>query len=326
MIIVTGGAGFIGSNLVAALNKQGDNDIIIVDSLKRADKIKNLVNLKIADYIDKDDFIEHLTSNRLAGNIDALFHLGACSDTMEQDGQYMMRNNYDYSKSLLHYCQRRKIPFLYASSASVYGGGQQFEEQFEYESPLNVYGYSKYLFDQYVRRLLPKSESQIVGFRYFNVYGTHEQHKGRMASVAYHFCNQFKETGKVNLFEGNNGYENGQQLRDFVYVDDTVEVKLFFYRHPDKSGIYNVGTGKCQSFNDVASAVINSCNNEQLTTEAMIAQGLINYIPFPEALVGKYQNYTQANISRLREAGYEKDFNTVEQGVKKYVAILNPLQ
>ena len=321
--VVTGAAGFIGSNLVKALNQRGETNIIAVDNLSKADKFRNLADCEIADYLDKEDFIESLIDGDFDGEIKAVLHEGACSDTMETDGRYMMQNNYRYTLALLDHCQDEEVPFLYASSASVYGGGGVFKESREYESPLNVYAYSKFLFDQVVRRRWEQRTAQIVGFRYFNVYGPREQHKGRMASVAYHFFNQYRADGCVKLFEGCDGYANGGQRRDFVSVEDVVKVNLYFLDHPEQSGIFNLGTGNAQSFNDVAVAAINTlrvANNESvLTPEQMLAQKIIQYIPFPDALRGKYQSYTQADIAALRGAGYAAPFLTVEQGTARYV-------
>ena len=322
--IVTGAAGFIGSNLVKALNARGESDIIAVDNLKNADKFRNLVDCDIADFLDKADFLKKIQDGAFDGQVSAVLHQGACSDTMETDGRYMMENNYHYTLSLLNYCQNKNIPFLYASSASVYGGGSVFRESRECEAPLNVYAYSKFLFDQIVRRRWHRRSGQIVGLRYFNVYGSGEAHKGRMASVAYHFFNQYRAEGRVRLFEGCDGYANGGQLRDFVSIEDVVKVNMHFLDSPDRSGIFNLGTGQAQSFNDVAVATINTLRSAQRTPAANLAelqqQGLISYIPFPEQLRGKYQSYTQADIGALRNAGYTEPFLNVEQGVARYVA------
>ncbi len=322
-IIVTGAAGFIGSNLVRALNARGETDIIAVDNLSRADKFRNLVDCDIADFIDKRDFLERLVRGEFDGGIDAVMHQGACSDTMETDGRYMMENNYRYSLGLLDFCLDEEVPFIYASSAAVYGGGREFREERSCESPLNVYGYSKFLFDQAVRRRFADAGAQIAGFRYFNVYGRNEAHKGRMASVAWHGLQQFRDGGKVRLFEGSDGYGDGGQLRDFICVDDVIKVNLHFLDNPDRSGIFNVGTGRAQPFNDVAMAVINACRSHEgkpaLSLAEMTAQGLLEYIPFPEQLKGKYQSYTQADMGALRRAGYTAPFTGVEEGVGAYV-------
>ena len=324
MIVVTGGAGFIGANIVKGLNERGIEDVIVVDNLEKAEKFYNITDCEIADYIDKRDFIARIENGTFNHKIEAIFHGGACSDTMEHNGLYMMSNNYDYSKTLLHYCQDNNAQFIYASSASVYGSGSVFKVERQYEAPLNVYGYSKFLFDQYVRRIMPKAKAQITGFRYFNVYGPREQHKGRMASVAFHFFNQYSKDGKVRLFEGIEGYANGAQLRDFISVEDVVSVNFYFLDNPNKSGIFNVGTGRAQQFNDMATASVNtvrkSRGEDTLTLEQMQQQDIIEYIPFPDALRGKYQSFTEADISGLRGAGYDKDFYTVEQGVERYVS------
>jgi ADP-L-glycero-D-manno-heptose 6-epimerase len=322
--IVTGAAGFIGSNLVKALNARGETSIIAVDNLKSADKFKNLADCDIADYLDKNEFIRKLAEGYFDGLVERVLHQGACSDTMATDGCYVMENNYRYSLELLNYCQKEEIPYLYASSASVYGGGKVFKESREHEAPLNVYAYSKFLFDQVVRRRRKKQTAQVVGLRYFNVYGPREQHKGRMASVAYHFFNQYHTDGHVKLFEGCDGYANGGQLRDFVSVEDAVKVNMHFVDHPEQSGIFNLGTGKAQSFNDVAVATINAMHISRggvaLTMEDMLREGAICYTPFPPQLKGKYQSYTQADISALRAAGYAEPFLDVGQGVSRYVA------
>ena len=321
--IVTGACGFIGANLVKGLNERGVTNILAVDNLSRADKFVNLTDCEIGDYLDKQEFLDVVDAGQLDGAVHAVLHQGACSDTMETDGRYMMANNYRYSATLLDFCLDQEVPLLYASSASVYGGGGVFREAREFEAPLNVYGYSKFLFDQVVRRRLPDAASQLVGFRYFNVYGPREQHKGRMASVAFHFFNQFQAEGRVRLFEGCDGYADGEQRRDFVSIDDVVKVNLFFLERPELSGIFNLGTGRAQSFNDVAAATVNACRAAKgeaaLSLAELKAQGLIEYVAFPQALVGKYQSYTEADLSQLRAAGYRDEFATVEQGVAAYV-------
>ena len=327
-IIVTGAAGFIGSNIVKALNERGITDIVAVDNLSRAEKFRNLADCDILHYLDKHEFIrqvrEHILPYR---DIRAVFHQGACSDTMNHDGLYMMDNNYQYSLDLLDWCQDERIPFLYASSAAVYGGGGVFSEAREYESPLNVYGYSKFLFDQVVRRRSAAGLSaQVAGFRYFNVYGAREQHKERMASVAFHHFHQYRKLGHVTLFGGWDGYADGAQSRDFVSVEDVIKVNLFFFDHPEKSGIFNLGTGRSQPFNDLAAATVNACRAAEgkppLSLDELVKEELIRYSPFPDALKGKYQSYTKADISRLRDAGYQDSFYSVEEGVSRYVQTL----
>ena len=309
MHVVTGGAGFIGSNLVRALIDRGHDDVVVVDDLEDGHKFVNIADLPIADYLDKDDFLERLESDKAFGkSIRVILHEGACSATTEWDGRYMMRNNYGYSQRLLHHCLERGTPYIYASSAAVYGASQVFTEQTNNELPLNVYGYSKLQFDRYVRRVAATPGSQVVGLRYFNVYGPREQHKGSMASVAFHFNNQIIADGEARLFEGSGGYGDGEQLRDFVHVDDVCAVNLWFLDNPDVSGIFNAGTGRAQSFNDVANAVI-----------AWHDKGKIRYIPFPEHLEGAYQSFTQADLSQLRAAGCDVEFRTVETGVKDYL-------
>ena len=320
-IIVTGAACFIGSNLVKALNRRGETDIIAVDDLTEGDKVRNLADCDIADYLDKRDFVERYARGGF-GVVRALFHQGACSSTLEGDGRYLMDNNYRYSCDLLEASLKLGVPFIYASSAAVYGAGRDFRELREYERPLNAYGYSKFLFDQRVRRALPQARSQIVGLRYFNVYGPREQHKGRMASVAFHCFEQFRASGKVQLFGEYGDYPAGGHLRDFVYVDDVARVNLHFLDNPGRSGIFNLGSGRAQPFNDVALAVINSLRAQQdqppLDLQQAIAQGLLEYVEFPGSLRGKYQCYTCADIAFLREAGYRAPMLGVEEGVERY--------
>jgi ADP-L-glycero-D-manno-heptose 6-epimerase len=324
--VVTGAAGFIGSNLVKALNARGESRILAVDDLADADKFRNLVDCDIADYVDKDEFLSRLTDGDFDDDIAAMLHQGANSDTMATDGRYMLANNYRYSVRLLDHCQDNDIPFLYASSAAVYGAGPAFREERACEAPLNVYGYSKFLFDQYVRRVLPERTAQVAGFRYFNVYGPREAHKGRMASVVWHFFNQYRASGKVQLFEGSGGYAAGDQCRDFVSVEDVVKVNLDFLDHPERSGIYNLGTGAAATFNAVATATINACRAADGAPALPFADlhraGAIEYIAFPSALAGKYQSFTQADLSRLRAAGYAAPLQAVEQGVPRCVEAL----
>lgn len=325
MIIVTGAAGFIGSNIIKGLNARGHNNILAVDDLTQGDKFINLSNLDIADYMHKDEFRQLVLNNNLP-NINAVIHQGACSDTTESNGHYMMDNNYRVTLELFNYCQSKRIPFLYASSAAVYGAGPNYSEYPNNEGPLNVYGYSKYLFDQVLRRKLKDLTAPVVGLRYFNVYGPNEQHKGRMSSVALHNMGQFKENGYVKLFGGYDGYENGQQQRDFIYVDDVVDVNMHFLENTSVSGIFNCGTGKAQPFNDVASAVVNNLRTlkgeKTLSLQQLVQEKFIRYIDFPEDLKGKYQSHTQACLNNLRSAGYDKPFLDVNQGVSRYIKYL----
>lgn len=319
--VVTGAAGFIGANLVKGLNAQGITDILAVDDLTQGDKFRNLVDCRITDYLDKDEFLARVKAGAFRRGVKAILHQGACSDTTASDGRYVMDTNYAYSCTLLDFCAAEMIPLIYASSAATYGALTGFREQADCEGPLNVYGYSKLLFDQQVRRLTPGGP-QVVGLRYFNVYGDREQHKGRMASVAYHFFNQYRAEGQVRLFEGSAGYGNGEQRRDFVSVEDVVKVNLHFLQNPGRSGIFNCGSGAAQSFNDVAVATVNTCRaaagEPALALADLQKKGVIRYIPFPGDLKGKYQSYTQADLTALRAAGYAGQFLTVEQGVARY--------
>ncbi|NDC60805.1 MAG: ADP-glyceromanno-heptose 6-epimerase [Betaproteobacteria bacterium] len=325
-IVVTGAAGFIGSNLVRGLNARGIHDILAVDDLRDGDKFRNLADLQIADYMDHAVFYERF-ANRAFGQIEAVFHQGACSDTMETDGRYMMDNNYGVSCQLWAACQAQATRLLYASSAATYGGSSGFVETPAFEKPLNVYGYSKLLFDQRMRREMgvdfQRNQAQVVGFRYFNVYGPREQHKGRMASVAFHQFHQFMQDGCVKLFGEYGGYPAGEQARDFVFIDDVVAVNLWFFEHPQLSGLFNLGTGRAQPFNELALAVVNAARDQQdqpsLALPEAVAQQLIRYIPFPDALRGKYQCFTQADLQALRSTGCDHVFADVSTGVSSYM-------
>ncbi|HEX7053338.1 MAG TPA: ADP-glyceromanno-heptose 6-epimerase [Burkholderiales bacterium] len=315
--IVTGAAGFIGSRLIEGLNRRGIAEIIAVDNLAQGEKFRNLAGCEIADYVDQSQLISSL--EKYEGAVEAVLHQGACSDTMESDGRYMMENNYAYSRRLLEWCQEEEIPLIYASSASVYGAGPDYREERACERPLNVYAYSKFLFDQVVRGMLRESRAQVVGLRYFNVYGPNEAHKGRMASVAWHAYKQLLAEGKVKLFVGSEGYRDGEQRRDFVHVDDCVAVNLWFLERRGASGIFNCGTGRAQTFNRLACAVINAVQGTQLTLHDAVAKGLIEYIAFPPQLEGKYQSFTEADLAKLRAAGYPGELMDVDKGVAAYV-------
>ena len=309
MIIVTGGAGFIGSNIVKELNNRGRSDILIVDNLGKSDKYKNLIGLKYADYCHKDIFFDNITNIE----IEAVFHEGACSDTMEYDVNYMMNNNYEYSKALLAECVSRNIPFIYASSASTYGAGKKgFVEGDEYESALNPYAFSKLSFDRYARPIMAKTKSKIIGLRYFNVYGAQENHKGKMASIIYQMYNQIKKDGQIKLFKGTEGYIDGGQKRDFIYVKDVVKVNLYCLDNEVENGVYNCGTGHAHSFNEVAAAVIEA-----------VGHGKVEYIDMPEVLRDKYQSYTQADTTKLNKSGYNGGFTELKKAVKEYCEILS---
>lgn len=306
MIVVTGGAGMIGSNLVMALNGEGRDDILVVDDLTDGTKFANLVEARIADYQDKDDFLARILAGEEMG-IEVIFHQGACSSTTEWDGRFMMKVNYEYTKALWHYCRTRKIPFLYASSASVYGGGSVFREEAAFEAPLNVYGWSKKLFDDHLRRNLREGDPPAVGLRYFNVYGPRETHKGTMASVAFHLFHQVRRGENPKLFGAWDGFGPGEQSRDFVHVEDVAAVNLWCW-HKGVSGIFNCGTGRSQPFRTVAESVI-----------AGLGKGAIEYVDFPDHLKGRYQSFTRADMSKLRAAGYNGAFRDVETGVREYV-------
>lgn len=327
-IVVTGGAGFIGSNLVQALNRRGLSEILVVDDLTDGDKMRNLSDLIISDYMDKREFLAAVSADRLPHSlrsVRAVLHQGACTDTMATDGAFVLENNFTYSKALYHFCAKRRAQYIYASSASVYGGGDEFAEAPQNERPLNVYAWSKLLFDQFVRHR-PPVEFQCVGLRYFNVYGPREQHKGKMASVPWHFFNQYQADRQVRLFDGSDGYADGAQRRDFVSVEDVVKINLFFLDNPSLSGIYNAATGHSHTFNEVAVAVINACRRQRgetpISYDRAVNSGEIAYIQMPEALRGKYQSYTCADLTRLRGIGYDGEFLDVAEGVERYLSEL----
>jgi len=309
MIIVTGGADFIESNLVYNLNQKGIKDIIIVDSLNSPEKVKNCNRNRFKDFIDKKVFLQKLTS---LGKVDIILHQGACSNTMESDGNYILNNNFEYTKELFHFCQKQKVRFIYASSASVYGNGTYgFKEDTDAENPLNYYAFSKFLFDQYLNSF-KNLESQVVGLRYFNVYGPFENHKGKMASVIWHFYKQAKEEKKIKLFRGSENFK-----RDFIYVNDIIDIIFFFIENPAISGIFNCGTSNAESYYTIANIIKEYVRNE-LCIDCEIEQ-----IPFPDDLVGKYQQFTKADIDKLRAAGYKKAFTSIREGVLQYLDLLN---
>jgi ADP-L-glycero-D-manno-heptose 6-epimerase len=316
MIIVTGGAGFVGSNLVHQMNSAGIKDILLVDNFAPAPhhsgpKFFNLLGAEFADYMDKREFRAALKGGKFEGvKVSAILHQGACSNTLEDDGQYMMDNNFTCSKELLHFALARKIPFVYASTAAVYGLSETFSETPANERPLNIYGYSKLVFDDYVRRLIPEIRSTVLGLRYFNVYGPREQHKGRMASVIHHFTKQLKETGTIRMFQGSGGYGDGEQRRDFVFVNDLAYINMFFAGLLKESplqpvkAVVNAGTGEARTFKAVAEAVMQ-----------VHGPGSIEYIPFPADLKDRYQHFTEADLTGLRKAGYTASFTPLEEGV-----------
>ena len=329
MIIVTGGAGFIGSNIVKALNDRGEDDILIVDHIGKGEKFKNLLGLKFLELQSKESFESDINDevfrDILGGSpIDCIMHMGACSDTMNYDGDYMIENNYEYTKQLMTFCMQYDIPLIYASSASTYGlGSKGFREVPECEDALNLYAFSKLLFDRYLRQnqnLPHKNEfkTPIIGVRFFNVYGPQEHHKGRMASIFYQMYNQLKRDGVIRLFKGIDGVADGEQRRDFIYVKDAVKICLWFFdqlcnedAEPIDGGIYNCGTGHAHSYNEAARAMIRE-----------FGRGEIEYIDFPDELRGKYQNFTQADTTKLLDAGYDGGFTQLDEAVADYVKLL----
>lgn len=312
MWIVTGGAGFIGSNLVEELNRRGRDDILIVDYAGK--ESSNLRGLRFADLLSPAQFIAAVERGALPARITAVLHQGACADTTCTDERYMMDNNVHFSKTALVFALERRIPFVYASSAATYGASLRFEVSPENECPLNLYGRSKLIFDQHVRALLPAAASTVVGLRYFNVYGPREKNKGRMASMVYQLYSQLRESGRARLFEASGGYAAGEQRRDFVFVGDAVDVNLSFAEGPARQGIFNVGTGRARSFNEIVRC---------LAGRLGLGSGIIDYIPFPQGLREKYQNLTEADLTALRGGGYTKEFTSLEDGIAAAVPVWN---
>ncbi len=309
MYLVTGGAGFIGSHIVKALNDRGENKIIVVDDLEESAKFTNLQDCQISDYFDRIEFMHRLELGLPNQLPKAIFHQGACTDTMEYDGRYMMETNFTFSKLLFEFAAENNIPFIYASSAATYGNSRDFSIKDANERPLNIYGYSKLAFDQYIRANFDKSDACVVGLRYFNVYGPREIHKGKMASMVYQLYSQIKENSVARLFEGTDGYDDGEQRRDFVFVEDLVKINLYYAEREAWKGIVNAGTGKAQSFNEVARAIFKALGKPEN----------IEYIPFDKTLTGKYQSFTEADLTSLRESGYKDEFSSLEDGVLKAV-------
>src|SRR5579862_6655677 len=310
MIILTGGAGFVGSNLLSALNTRGVTDVLVVDRL--AENFRNLCDLRFSDFMQPAEFARTLERGALTSRIEAIFHQGACTDTTCSDGRFMIENNFTFSKLILHFALANKVPLVYASSAAVYGASSAFAPTRENERPLNLYGLSKLAFDNHVRTVAARSESTVAGLRYFNVYGPRESHKGKMASMVYQLYRQLKTSGRARLFEGTDGYADGEQRRDFVFVNDIVRVNLALAEGPVRNGVFNVGTGQARTFNDVAKALI-----------ARLGTGTIDYVPFPMSLAGKYQSFTQADLSALRNSGYTESFSQLEDGIARSVDAWN---
>lgn len=320
MIIVTGGAGMIGSAFIWKLNEMGEKDILVVDKLRSEDKWLNIRKREYSDWVDRDNLKEWLSVEENAKKIRAVIHMGACSATTEKDGDYLMDNNFAYTKFLWNFCTDRNIKYIYASSAATYGMGELgYNDDVEPNElkkllPLNKYGYSKKIFDDWAFKQ-EKQPKQWNGLKFFNVYGPQEYHKGRMASMVFHTFNQYKENGYVKLFKSyKEGFKDGEQLRDFVYVKDVVDIIYFMLKNDVDSGIFNVGTGKCRSFLDLAMATIKSASNSEVKKD-----DVIQLVPMPEDLRGKYQYFTEARIEKLRKIGYTKDMTSLEEGVKDYV-------
>jgi len=312
MIVVTGGAGFIGSNVIWKLNELGYDNIIIVDRLGTSDKWKNINGLQFADIYEKNAFYNLLVEEQIPFNIDTMIHLGACSSTTEKDADYLVQNNFKYSMELVKYCLPRKARFIYASSAATYGGGENGylddDSNLDNLRPLNMYGFSKHMFDLWTKRNF--ISQKVTGLKFFNVYGPNEYHKGDMRSVVNKAFDQVLSEGKVKLFKSfDTNYKDGEQLRDFIYVKDAVDIITYFFEHREKNGLFNIGTGESRTWNDLVSAIFN----------AMDKPVNIEYIDMPDELKGKYQYYTKADITKLREIGYDKPITSLEDGVTDYV-------
>ncbi|MBU2491453.1 MAG: ADP-glyceromanno-heptose 6-epimerase [Bacteroidetes bacterium] len=312
MIVVTGGAGFIGSVLIWKLNQLGKDNIVIVDNLKSGEKWKNLNGLKFSDIYNKEEFYNLIVEERLPFNIDCCFHLGACSSTTENDADYLLQNNFRYSVELAKYCLPRKTRFIYASSAATYGDGSNgYDDNMNHPEnlrPLNMYGYSKHMFDMWIKKM--GIGDKVVGLKYFNVYGPNEYHKGDMRSVVHKAFEQVLETGKVKLFKSyNHEYKDGEQKRDFIYVKDAVDMSVHFFENRNKNGLFNVGTAKARTWNDLVTALFNAVGKPVN----------IEHIEMPENLRGKYQYFTEASLTKINSAGYNNELFSLEKGVEDYV-------
>ncbi|MGL5122897.1 MAG: ADP-glyceromanno-heptose 6-epimerase [Fusobacteriaceae bacterium] len=319
MIIVTGAAGFIGSTFIWKLNTMGIKDIIAVDKMRNGEKWLNLRKREYSDWVDKDELFSWLACNENAKKITGVVHVGACSATTETDGDFLMNNNYDYTKKLWNFCAENNINFVYASSAATYGLGElgyndeMTEEEFQKLMPLNKYGYSKKYFDDWAFKQ-EKKPKQWQGIKYFNVYGPQEYHKERMASMVFHTYNQFNESGKVKLFKSHKKeYKDGEQLRDFIYIKDVLDVMYYFLMEKVESGVYNLGTGKARSFYDLSLTTMRAIKSD------VKGEDVIEFIPMPEDLRGRYQYFTEASMNKLKKSGYKKEFYTLEEGIKDYV-------
>jgi len=322
-ILVTGGFGFIGTNLIKRLNQMGFSDITCIDSLNNSLKLSNASQIKISNFIDKKEFFSILkNTNSSTFDFNYIFHQGACSDTTCEDGNYIMQNNFTFSKLLADFCLKNSIPMVYASSASVYGDAQNFVES-KNEKALNYYAYSKLLFDEYIRnKNINSFKSQIVGLRYFNVYGPYEEHKSRMASVIFHFYNQLKKNKRISIFEGSHGLKNGEHKRDFIHVDNVVDMNLWFFKNSQLSGIFNCGTSEANSYNKIADTIIDYFKKNKNDFNLKY-DDYISYIKFPEDLKNRYQPFTKSSNESIKSKSYDNKFYSIEQGVNKYLKYLD---